>query len=327
VRVLIKLVGLLAVLGAVLGLLGCGNNGAEETTFPLDNPDAYAKVSDIVYVEHSPHPRHTLDLYVPLGAGPFPLIIWVHGGSWKAGDKSRDTAHWRWLAARGYVVASVNYRYSSDAVFPAQIHDLKAAVRWLKANARKYAIAADKVGVVGYSAGGHLASLLATSAGVAAMEDLAMGNAALPSDVQALVAYAPPTDFLQMPADKTCRPIGVAEASESLLIGCPIYDCPELAQQANPIAYIDSNDPPVRLEHGTADCVVPLQQSQLLYEALLDADVPVIYRPLAGFGHTYHVTEQTRLFFDSVLKAEEDTDVDTDTDDPDTDSTDTTTAP
>lgn len=286
-------------------LAGCVDNSAEDTVFPFDNTSAYVDVKDVVYVEQSPHPRHKLDLYVPLGTGPFPLAIWVHGGSWKAGDKGRDAERWRWLASRGYVVASINYRYSSDALFPAQIHDLKAAVRWLRANAPKYSIAADKIAVIGYSAGGHLASLLATSTGVAALEDLAMGNSATPSDVQAVVAFAPPTDFLQMPADKTCRPTGVAEASESLLIGCPIHDCPEQTQQANPIRYIDGDEPPMRLEHGTADCVVPIQQSQLLNEALQEVGADITYRPLAGFGHTYHVSEQTRLFLDNIFKPQE----------------------
>ncbi|HEU4537402.1 MAG TPA: alpha/beta hydrolase [Polyangiaceae bacterium] len=271
---------------------------------------AYTKTSDVAYA--ALHPAQKLDLYVPDGAGPFPLIVWVHGGGWQTGDKAPTPAAAQ--AKRGYVVASVNYRLSGDAIFPAQIHDVKAAVRWLRANAAAYKIDRARVAAWGPSAGGHLVALLGTSGGVAAMEDLSLGNPGESSRVQAVVDFFGPTDFSK-------RRDGIPEACggelehdddatspSSALLGCPLNGCPEAVQAANPLAYVTADDPPFSIMHGDSDCTVVPSQSQILADALRASGVPAALEFLPGAVHAdpaffdpVHRAKVER-FFDAVLK-------------------------
>jgi len=223
-----------------------------------------------------------LDLRIPDGAGPHPLVVWIHGGGWTQGSKKMKPGHpaLRQLS-RGYAVASINYRLSQEAIFPAQIHDCKAAIRWLRGNAEKYRLDPEQFAVWGPSAGGHLAALLGTTTGNTELEDLSMGNAGITSRVQAVIDWFGPTDFLKM-GGKHNKPL----SPESLLVGCPIDTCPERAAKANPINYITENNPPFFIQHGTADRKVPINQSELLYEALKNAGVEAIYLPLQGVSHS-----------------------------------------
>lgn len=269
---------------------------------------SYTAYKDLVYAGLSD--KNRLDLYVPNGAGPHPLVVWVHGGGWQSGDKAQTPA--LFLAERGYAVASVNYRLSGEAIFPAQIHDVKAAVRWLRANAADYSLDPARIAAWGSSAGGHLVALLGTSGDVAALEDLSMGNAAYSSRVRAVVDWYGATDLLQMDAQlqPPCRGNhNAADSAESRLIGCAIQTCPEAAARANPITYVSADDPPFLLHHGTADCTVPPGQSQLLYAALQGASVPATLYQLEGAGHggpafsTTAVQQQVQDFLDSTLRA------------------------
>jgi len=208
-----------------------------------------------------------LDLYVPRGRGPFPVIVHVHGGGWRTGDKAdpRPLIGIAALIRRGYAVACVNYRLSTEAKFPAQIHDVKAALRWLRGHARDYDLDADHIGAVGESAGGHLVSLLGTANDVPELEGAALGNAQFSSRVQAVVDLFGPVDFL--PDGKLTG--GEISRLETRLLGAPLYKRPDLVKQANPISYITSDDPPFLIMHGTRDELVPPQQSREFYEALL----------------------------------------------------------
>jgi acetyl esterase/lipase len=231
---------------------------------------------DLAYATVSPAQK--LDLYLPDGPGPFPVMLIVHGGAFMFGDKSHDIsmAGTDQLLGRGYAVANVNYRLSGEAKAPAQIQDVKTAVRWLRAHAGAYRLNPDKFGAWGSSAGGNLVALLGTSGGVAALEGAHLGHAEQSSRVQAVVDWFGPIDFLQMDRQfhgTSCTADHDApDSPESQLIGAPIQTRPDLVQAVNPITYVSPEAAPFLIQHGTADCVVPPGQSQLLFNAL----VPII---------------------------------------------------
>ena len=227
---------------------------------------------DVAYASASATQK--LDLYLPEGDGPFPVVVDVHGGGFMMGDKS-NPAGTDELLANGYAVASVDYRLSGEAKAPAQIQDIKAAVRFLRANASEYKLDPQRFAAFGQSAGGNLVALLGTSCGVEALEGAELGNADQSSCVQAVVDWFGPTDFLQMDqqfAGTSC-PANHDDASspESQLVGAPIQTVPDKVQLVNPITYVSAEAPPFLIQHGTADCNVPPQQSQLLYDALVSA--------------------------------------------------------
>jgi acetyl esterase/lipase len=248
------------------------------------------------------HERHKLDLYLPEKAdGPLPVIVWVHGGAWRAGSKENCPAVP--LATKGYAVASINYRLSQNAIFPAQIEDCKAAVRWLRAHAKKYGLAPDRFGAWGASAGGHLVALLGTSGGVKELEGKG-GNLDRSSRVQAVVDWFGPTDFTKMGGSHNSP-----KSPESLLIGGPVQENKAKAAKANPITYVGEGPPPFLIMHGTKDPAVPFSQSELLAEALKKAGAEVTLVPLEGAGHggpafnAPKVRRQIEEFFDKHLKS------------------------
>jgi acetyl esterase/lipase len=244
---------------------------------PAQMPETLAKpiYSDVAYASVSEAQK--LDLYLPEGSGPFPLVIAIHGGGFMMGDKASPDAisGTDQLLANGFAVASINYRLSGEALAPAQIQDVKAAVRFLRANADTYNLNPEKIGAWGGSAGGSLAALLGTSCGAAELEGADLGNADRSSCVQAVVDWYGPIDFLKMDeqfAGTDC-PANHNEASspESQLIGGPIQENPDLANLVNAITYVSPDDPAFFLQHGTADCNVPPAQGQLFHDALVPA--------------------------------------------------------
>jgi len=244
---------------------------------PAQMPETVAKpqYSDLAYASLSEAQK--LDLYLPAGAGPFPLIIAVHGGGFMMGDKASPDAisGTDQLLAAGFAVASLNYRLSGEAVAPAQIQDVKAAVRFLRANAKTYHLNSEKIGAWGGSAGGSLAALLGTSCGVPELEGAELGNADQSSCVQAVVDWYGPVDFLQMDAQfaGTSCPANHNEASspESKVLGGPVQENVEKAKLVSALTYVDANDPAFLIQHGTADCNVPPAQGQALCDALAQA--------------------------------------------------------
>lgn len=255
--------------------------GAGTTATPAAQDVAYASASA----------TQKLDLYLPEGDGPFPVVISVHGGGFMMGDKAdaMGTTGFDQLLAEGFAVAAVNYRLSGEAKFPAAIEDVKAATRWLRANAAEYNLDPDNFGAWGASAGGNLVALLGTSCGADAVEGADLGNADHSSCVQAVVDWFGPTDFLQMDAQfagTSCpQTHDAADSPESQYLGAPIQDVPELAAQANPITYVTADSPAFLIQHGTADCNVPPQQSQLLYDALTAVGVNATLNLIDGAGH------------------------------------------
>ena len=249
---------------------------AKQTAKPSLPPGTQVQ-RDLEYVPGG-HARNKLDLYLPAKAdAPLPLIVWVHGGGWEGGSKEGCPAIP--FVAKGYAVASINYRLSQHAVFPAQIEDCKAAIRWLRANAKKYDLDAEHIGVWGASAGGHLVALLGTSGDVKELEGQG-GNLDQSSRVQCVIDWFGPTDFSKMGGwqDKPDSPM-------AKLIGGPVGDNLEKAAKANPITYVSKDDPPFLIMHGEEDKVVPMNQSELLDEALRKAGVQSTLIRVPGNGH------------------------------------------
>jgi acetyl esterase/lipase len=233
---------------------------------------------DLEYVPGG-HARNKLDLYLPAKTGHgLPVIVWIHGGGWAWGDKADDFPAISFVN-KGFAVASINYRFTHHAIFPAQIEDCKAAIRWLRANAKKYSLDPNHIGVWGASAGGHLVSLLGTSGGVKELEGKG-GNLDQSSRVQCVVDFFGPSDFTKMGGwqDKPDSPM-------AHLVGGPVRDKKEAAARANPITYISKDAPPFLIVHGDKDPAVPMIQSELLDEALRKAGVESTLIRVVGGAH------------------------------------------
>ena len=239
-------------------------------------PAGVKLVRDLQYVENG-HERNRLDLYLPEKAeGRLPLVVWIHGGGWSGGNKN-DIFPALPLVGKGYAVASINYRLSQHALFPAQIQDCKAAIRWLRANAAKYKLDLDHIGVWGVSAGGHLVALLGTTGGVKELEGKG-GNLDQSSRVQAVIDWCGPVDL-------TATMSELADKCVTELIGGPAKKNREKALHASPITYVGKDAAPFLIMHGDKDNLVPLSQSELLAEALKKAGVEVKIKVLKGAWH------------------------------------------
>ncbi len=258
-------------------------------------PEGVRLLTDIEYVEGG-HPRNRLDLYLPdRTTSLLPVVLWVHGGGWSSGDKARSPA--AILATQHYAVASINYRYSQDAIFPAQLHDCKAAVRWLRANANEYGLDAARIGAWGGSAGGHLVALLGTTGHVETLEGN-LGHANQSSTVQAVVDWFGPTDFL------TAGPT----EHRSRLLGGDAKSNQEMASLASPITYVSENACPFLIIHGEKDKLVHISQSERFAEALRQADVEATQVTIKDGGHggakfiSPTELDRIRAFFDKHLQ-------------------------
>lgn len=251
-----------------------------------------------------------MDLRVPDGNGPHPVILYLHSGAWITGDRFGGPAIRQ--ATRGYAVASIEYRLAPDHIWPAQVEDAKAAVRWLRANAARFSLDPNRIGVFGTSAGGHIAAVLGTSGGVASLEGVALGNPQESSRVRAVVDLYGPTDLLRIEEQKLpCIPLNgnASFMPPSLLMGCPIQQCKEWTRTASPMSYVTSDDPPFLIMHGMADCLVPYQQSVMLGDALQLAGVPSTLVLLPNGEHGGSAFDQSQYvqmidaFLDANLKA------------------------
>jgi acetyl esterase/lipase len=221
-----------------------------------------------------------------------PLIIWVHGGAWMAGSKDNPSPALRFLKD-GYAVAHIGYRLSQEVKFPAQIHDCKAAVRWLRANSREYGLDATKFVAWGSSAGGHLVALLGTSGGVAELEGT-MNNLKESSRVQAVVDWFGPSDFLHIGEPESDLRHNEADSPEAKLIGGALLQNKDKAAKASPITYVTKDAPPFLIMHGDRDRTVPFDQSERLDQALKKAGVDVTFVPMKGLGHGFRGLDATR---------------------------------
>lgn len=270
------------------------NNALSQDAKP--NPLAQADVKK--NLAYGTHDRNKLDLAVPQGDGPFPLIVWIHGGGWEGGNKDGFGPLVGQLA-RGYAIATINYRYSRHARFPAQIIDCKAAIRFLRTHAKEYKLDADHFGVCGASAGGHLSALLGTSNGVAGLDE----KNAKPEEcrVQAVVNIFGPADLMKL------SPPGSKESAVTRLLGGNTREKGDLAILGSPQTHADKSDPPMLLVHGDADKLVPLSQSEDLLVALKAVGIECDLIVVKGVGHDAGVfkketNDRVNEFWDKHLK-------------------------
>ena len=222
-----------------------------------------------------------LDLHLPAGAGAHPVVVFLHGGGWRLGSRHTTGPMYRGasptpferMAQAGIAVASVDYRLSGEATWPAQLHDAKAAVRWLRTRADDLGIDPERIAAWGESAGGHLAELLGLTGSDAALEG-DVGIVGTSSRVSAVVAWYAPSDVAAVATDTGADPADPS-TREAQLLGAPAPDVPELAAQASPLTHVRPDAPPFLLLHGAADRFIPCGQSERLYAALVEAGVDV----------------------------------------------------
>ena len=238
---------------------------------------------------------------------PRPVIVWIHGGGWQNGDKSSGLGRLgSYVASGDYVGVSVGYRLTDKGSWPAQIHDCKAAIRWVRANADKLGIDPDRIGVWGSSAGGHLVSHLGSSGDVKEVEgnlgtpSLAAGGVS--SRVACVVDFCGPSDFPNFEITS-----GARSPISKLLGGLPI-DKPEAAKEASPITYVTKDDPPHLIVHGTDDRTVPFDQGVRLHEAQKKVGIDSTFVKIEGGGHGIggpEVERRVRAFFEKHLLGKE----------------------
>ena len=246
-----------------------------------------------------------LDLHRPQGENP-PLIVYVHGGGWRAGSK--EDVPIADLYDKGFAIASVDYRLSTQAVFPAQVHDIKAAIRFLRANADVFHLNTTKIAIIGSSAGGHLAALVGVSNGNPDLEGKVGEHLDQSSDVQTIVSYYGASNLETILSQSTPKGRDFRIPALKLLLGDTPDKKPELARLASPVTHLDKHDPPLLLIHGDADPQMPPQQSQELAKAYESLGLPVTLILLPGSLHggaEFYDEERTGIvakFLDKVLR-------------------------
>ncbi len=234
---------------------------------------------------------------------PMPVVAWIHGGAWSAGSKSQMPPQCQTLVRQGFLCVSVEYRFSQEAIFPAQIEDCKCAIRYLRAHAKEYRIDPDHIGVWGGSAGGHLVALLGVTASAKDLEGKG-GWENESSRVQAVVDFFGPADFVVLAKDPNAPQGGMGSPVAKLLGGKP-SEKPELAAQASPITYVSKDAAPILICHGDKDPTVPLVQSETFYEALKKAGVDATLYVVKDAGHGFNSPEVNTVvieFFQKHLK-------------------------
>jgi acetyl esterase/lipase len=245
-----------------------------------------------------------LDIYSPKKpVGKLPVMVWIHGGAWNSGDKNFCPVGF--MAAQNLAIVSMDYRLDTVATFPAQLFDCKGVIRWLRANAAKYDLDADHIGIFGASAGGHLALLLATTADNPKLEGNVGGNLNFSSRVQCVCAFYPPTDLNRLVSDPKIRSNPNGDVAK--LIGGAVAQNVDKAIAASPLTYVDKYCAPVFLMHGGADTLVPPNQSKIFYDVLLKAGVEAQLEIIPGKAHGIiappPVAAEIYAFFNRHLKS------------------------
>ncbi|MGB4901837.1 MAG: alpha/beta hydrolase [Saprospiraceae bacterium] len=251
----------------------------------------YNITNDIVFAQ-TPERTLALDLYLPKSQGQPYLIIWVHGGAWHSGSKDNPPKD---LLQRGYALASIDYRLTVEAAYPAQIFDIKAAIRFLRAHATQYGYRSDKIFIWGSSAGGHLAALAGVTNGLKSMEGSLGDNLTESSDIQGIIDFYGPSNLTTILDQSTPHGLNVRTPALALMFGKPLDQCKSELENASPVMHVSPDDPPLFILHGDQDIQVPVNQSIELFGKYRALNLPVQLEWVYGAGHG------GKKFSDSVL--------------------------
>jgi acetyl esterase/lipase len=266
--------------------------------------EPFKKITNVKYAEVEDQTL-ALDLYLPSTKNS-PLIVWIHGGAWRAGSK--DFMPLTALVESGYAIASLDYRLTTTAKFPALIHDCKGAIRWLRAHAPEYRYNSELIGIAGNSAGGHMVALIGTSNGNKELEGNVGGNKTQSSYVQAIVSYYGASNLTTILGQSTPHGLNVRVPALKLLLGDTPDKTEALAKLASPVFHVDKNDPPLLLLHGDQDPQMPINQAHELHAAFLAQKLDVHFEVIHGAAHggkAFYDPERNALvkkFFDRTLK-------------------------
>ena len=296
----------------VLSFTWCGLMATTAVAQPalrrLRLPENVVAKHDLAYAA-TEHPRQRLDLYLPKEprGEKLPLVVFIHGGAWQNGDKAGGAGRVvPYVRSGEFVGASIGYRLSGDAPWPAQIHDCKAAIRWLRGHASQYGIDPDRIAVIGSSAGGHLVAMLGTSGGVEALEGSLGNRTDVSSRVTCVVDEFGPANLLTMGDFPSSIDHNAASSPESKLLGGAVQEQADRAKEASPQTHVTSDDAPFLILHGTEDMVVPYDQSVQFDRALRAAGVESLLIPIEGGGHggfwSPEVDRRVRAFLDRHLR-------------------------
>ena len=254
----------------------------------------YTKTADIVYAIVDGR-ELGLDIYMPTGVDNPPLLVWIHGGRWL--HRTKENINTLALTEEGFAIASVDFRLSVDAPFPAQIHDIKAAIRFLRANAGAYGYDATRIAVHGRSSGGHLTALVGVTNGVKELEGELGSHLDVSSNVQAAVSYFGASNLTTIMDQSTPFGVSLRGPALALLLGGPLESTTELARLASPVFHVDSTDPPLLLLHGDQDPQMPINQAHELHGVYEAHGLPVQFEVVHGAKHG------TPEFFDAERTA------------------------
>jgi acetyl esterase/lipase len=284
VRLILAIIVLATFRAAAQSVASTVTNAPE--VLPADSPYGEAVlIKDIPYADH-PTTNRNFNLYLPRdkGAQPFPLVVWIHGGAWMMGSKEWDNV--KYLVREGYAIASVDYRFTPEAPFPAQIQDCNAALNFILAHAADYGVDATRFVVGGGSAGGHLALMLGLARGALGQKDFGANRAVKPL---AIMDFFGPADLTRMKSDLEAihsqKGLDLLQDAGSKLFGTPVDESADKAKMASPINYVSADAPPVIIFQGSQDDLVPAAQSERLHAALDRAGVKNQLVVIDGAGH------------------------------------------
>lgn len=275
-------------------------------------PDDLRLIAELPYADGD-NPRQMLDVLLPKDPktdGPLPVIVFIHGGGWRNGDKSRGLRTLiPYVESGQYAGVTIAYRLTNEARWPQQIHDCKAAVRWIRGHADEHGFDPERIGVIGTSAGGHLVSMLGVSGGVMNLEGELGDSDDESSRVTCVVNMYGPSDLLTMDDHPGTMTHNAADSPESLLIGGPIQEVKAITRTASPVTYVTDDDAPFLHIHGTQDPLVPFPQSETLHKLLTEAGVASLLVPVTdgrhgGFNNP-EVDRRIGLFFDRHLRSQD----------------------
>jgi acetyl esterase/lipase len=301
------------VLSAITTILGAAVAASVASAQPggrtASLPDSIKLEADIQYAGNTSRSQR-LNLLLPRapkGDKPLPAIVYIQGSAWMASRPAGGHAYLAKYVADGeYIGVGIGHRTTAEAPWPAQIHDVKAAIRWIRANAKKYNIDPDRIGAIGNSSGGHLVSALGTTGGVEALEGDLGDFKGVSSRVQCVVDEFGPSDILEMQNYPSSLNHDAMTSPEGRLVGGRVSDKKDVARAASPVTYAKADAPPFLILHGNKDTVVPYNQSERMYAALKKAGVECYFVTVDGGGHggwsNPEIYRLERAFFDKVLR-------------------------